>query len=172
MRRFSATDAEAYRQLARTWAATVNVVTACPHGDPLPNGFTATGFLTVSMDPPIILVSCANDGSGLPLLRNAEHFAVNLLAPHQDELASAFALPSAARANAWNAVTWAPDAHGAPLLAGTVGAFSARVREQLPAGDHTLVLGDVTTIHLSDAGEAETLVYHNRGYGRFNKAKT
>lgn len=171
MRRFSATDAEAFRELARAWAATVNVVT-CAATEGGPNGFTATGFLTVSMDPPIILVSCANAGSVLPLLSSSHGFAVNLLAPHQDALANDFALPFAERAEIWTRVPWAPDAHGAPLLGGTVGAFSAHVRQLIPAGDHTLVLGDVTTLHLSDAGEAETLVYHNRGYGRFSKAKT
>ena len=40
------------------------------------------------------------------------------------------------------------------------------------AGKAVLVLGDVTGIHLSDAAEPESLVYHNRGYGRFSRAKT
>ena len=80
--------------------------------------------------------------------------------------------PQAERPHLWRDLTWTPDADGVPLLEGVVGAYSARVRSQVPAGDHVLVLGDVTGIHLSDAAEPESLVYHNRGYGRFSRAKT
>jgi flavin reductase (DIM6/NTAB) family NADH-FMN oxidoreductase RutF len=177
MRRFPAADAEAFRQLARSWAATVTVVTAKQRpgailqGFAEIDGFTATGFLTVSLEPPVILISCMNEGSSLAMLREAQGFAVNLLAPQQDALAAEFARPQPERPHLWNDLPWVPDAQGAPLLGGTVGAFSARLRQLVPAGDHTLVLGDVTAIHL-DKPEGETLVYHNRGYGRFSRAKT
>jgi len=177
MRRFPAEDADAFRQLARSWAATVTVVTAkqrpgaALEGFAEVDGFTATGFLTVSIEPPIVVVSCMNEGSSLAMLREAQGFAVNLLAPHQDALAAEFARPQPERPHLWNELPWVADAAGAPLLAGTVGAFSAKVRQLVPAGDHTLVLGDVTELHL-DRPEGETLVYHNRGYGRFSRAKT
>ena len=178
MRRLLPTDADAFRLLARSWAATVTVVTARQkpgvqlEGVAELDGFTATGFMTVSITPPIIVVSAMNEGSSRLMLNDPAGFAVNLLAPHQDELASEFARIQPERPELWKRLPWVADADGAPLLGGTVGAFSARVRQLVPAGDHTLVLGDVTAIHLSDAGEAETLVYHNRGYGRFARAKT
>lgn len=177
MREFPATDAEAYRTLARSWAATVTVVTARqPPGVQLEgigevDGFTATGFITVSIEPPIILVSTTNHASSSAMLRAPQGFAVNLLAPHQDALASAFAGPQETRPRLWSEISWTPGPHGAPLLGGTVGAYSARVRQLIPAGDHTLVLGDVTAINLGDVEGAETLVYHNRGYGHFRRAK-
>lgn len=177
MELFPASDGEAYRTLARAWAATVNVVCArqppgqAPPGVSEVDGFTATGFLTVSIDPPIILVSCTNAATSLAMLAGAESFAVNLLAPHQDELAQAFARPHEERPDAWKRFAWSPDAAGVPLFHGVVGAFSARVRARIPAGDHTLVLGDVTAIHLGEAAGAESLVYHNRGYRRFAPAR-
>lgn len=171
---FPPTDADAYKALARAWAATVTVVTA-RHGPgaaaesaPELDGFTATAFLTVSINPPLVLVSVTNASSGLSLLREAEGFAVNLLLHSQTELAAAFARPQVERAALWNSLGWTPDQSGAPLLPGTAGAFSARPRQFVEAGDHTLVLGDVTAIYLGDAGE-ETLVYHNRGYGRVRR---
>lgn len=177
MKVFPSSDAEAYRTLARAWAATVTVVTARqPAGVTVEgvgelDGFTATGFLTVSISPPIILVSTTNSASSSAMLGSAAHFAVNLLAPDQDALAQAFSAPQETRPRLWEELAWAPDADGSPLLAGTVGAFSARVRARVPAGDHTLVLGDVTALHLNEGGHAETLVYHNRGYGHFRKAR-
>ena len=62
-------------------------------------------------------------------------------------------------------IGWYPDAAGAPLLDGAAGAFSAKPRQVVEAGDHLLVLGDVLAIHQGTA--ADTLVYCNRSYGRF-----
>lgn len=170
MQSFPATSIETYRALARTWAATVTVVTT--RRDPVHvaagavdlDGFTATAFLTVSMSPPIIAVSATNSSSALAMLREASAFAVNLLGPAQIEVAAAFARPQEERGGLWELTAWTPDRDGVPILRGTTGAFSARVRQLVDAGDHTLVLGDVTAIHLGEG--SETLVYHNRAYGR------
>jgi flavin reductase (DIM6/NTAB) family NADH-FMN oxidoreductase RutF len=171
MESFPATTIDAYKSLARTWAATVTVVTTVREGEiagqPVLDGFTATAFVTVSMAPPIILVSATTAASAFTMLRDAAAFAVNLLSPDQSDLAGAFAKPAAERAGLWERTAWTADAAGAPLLGGTTGAFSARVRQLVDAGDHTLVLGDVTAIHLG--GGADTLVYHNRGYGRVQR---
>jgi flavin reductase (DIM6/NTAB) family NADH-FMN oxidoreductase RutF len=162
-------SADTYKQLARSWAATVTVVTARRDAGPeagtaLLDGFTATAFLTVSIAPPILLVSVTTASSVMSLLRESAGFAVNLLAPGQSDLAGSFAKPQAERAGLWERIAWLPDEAGVPLLAGTTGAFSARVRQLVDAGDHTLVLGDVTAIHLGEG--SDTLVYHNRAYGR------
>jgi len=170
MQSFPGHSIETYKALARTWAATVTVVTvrrASEHvavGAAELDGFTATAFLTVSMAPPIIVVSATTAASAFTMLRDAAGFAVNLLSPDQAEIAGAFAKPAVERVGLWDRLAWTPDAAGAPLLGGTTGAFSARVRQLVDAGDHTLVLGDVTALHLGEG--SDTLVYHNRGYGR------
>jgi flavin reductase (DIM6/NTAB) family NADH-FMN oxidoreductase RutF len=169
MQSFPPTSADTYKALARTWAATVTVVTTCrtspsTEAPPELDGFTATAFLTVSMDPPIVLVSATRTAKAFTMLRDCSSFAVNLLAPDQADLAGAFAKPAAERVGLWDRTPWTADSEGAPLLAGTTGAFSARVRQLVEAGDHILVLGDVTALHLGEG--SDTLVYHNRGYGR------
>ena len=170
MESFPPDSVETYKALARKWAATVTVVTvrrAPEHvaaGAAELDGFTATAFLTVSMAPPIILVSATTAASAFTMLRDAAGFAVNLLAPDHAELAGAFSKPAVERVGIWDRIPWTADAAGVPLLGGTTGAFSARVRQLIDAGDHTLVLGDVTALHHGEG--AETLVYHNRGYGK------
>jgi flavin reductase (DIM6/NTAB) family NADH-FMN oxidoreductase RutF len=170
MQSFPPTSAETYKALARTWAATVTVVTArrspsqLTDGTPDLDGFTATAFLTVSMAPPIVLVSATRAATAFAMLRDASAFAVNLLSPGQADLAGAFAKPATERVGLWERTAWTPDAEGVPLLGGTTGAFSARVRQLVEAGDHVLVLGDVSALHLGEG--SDTLVYHNRGYGR------
>ncbi len=168
---FGPGDGEAYRRLARSQTAGVSIITIRRRADavgvfaPLLDGFTATSFITVSMAPPIILVSASNAGSAFSMLRDAEHFAVNHLAVGQRHLADLFATPHDRRGEPFAVHTWTPDAHGVPLLPGALGAWSATVRELVPAGDHTLCLGDVTEIHIG--GAADALAYHNRRYGSF-----
>jgi flavin reductase (DIM6/NTAB) family NADH-FMN oxidoreductase RutF len=173
MQSFPPTSIETYKTLARTWAATVTVVTTRRSAEHVAggaaelDGFTATAFHTVSMAPPIIVVSATTAASAFTMLRDSVGFVVNLLSHDQADLAAAFAKPAAERAGLWDRATWRPDDAGVPLLAGTTGAFSAGVRQLVDAGDHTLVLGDVTALHLGEG--TETLVYHNRGYGRVSR---
>jgi flavin reductase (DIM6/NTAB) family NADH-FMN oxidoreductase RutF len=170
MQSFPPSSADSYKALARTWAATVTVVTArrAPEhvagGAGELDGFTATAFLTISMAPPIIAVSVTTSSNGMAMFRESAGFAVNLLSPDQADLAAAFAKPQVERVGIWDRIAWTPDEGGVPLLGGATGAFSARVRQLIDAGDHTLVLGDVTAIHLGEG--SDTLVYHNRAYGR------
>ena len=87
MKSFEPGSAESYLALARSWAATVTVVTVrraperASTGAPEFDGFTATAFMTVSMSPPIIAVSATVASSASAMLREASAFAVSLLAP-------------------------------------------------------------------------------------------
>ncbi len=170
MKTFLSTDADAYKGVARLWASTVTVVTAkrkaefVKDGVPEQDGYTATAFLTISIDPPIILVSPANGGSAYSMLAESEHFAVSILASSQQSIADAFAKPSSQRSANWDTFAWHSDSNGSPILEGALGAFSAKIKQLIPAGDHTIVLGDVTEIHHGDVGEP--LVYFNRAYGK------
>jgi flavin-dependent trigonelline monooxygenase, reductase component len=174
MKTLSSTDADAYKALARHWASTVTVVTAkrkpefVQDGVLEQDGYTATAFLTVSINPPIILVSATSPGSAHALLSQTDHFAVNLLGESQQDIAGLFAKPSAERGANWAQIAWQPDASGTPIIQGSLGSFSAKVRELIPMGDHTLVLGDVTEIHHGDSAD-EPLLYHNRAYGKPQK---
>lgn len=157
------TLADNYKALARTWAATVTVITILDENDDL-DGFTATAFLTVSIDPPIILVSVQKTSLASEALSKSKGFAVNLLAPHQADIANTFARPQAQRKASWDSIPFKEGVAGAPLLQETAGAFTATVRQVIEAGDHLLVLGDVQDIHVHDS--AQTLMYHNRKYGK------
>ena len=60
-------DKDAFLSVARTWAATVTVVTArrrpsaiTPEA-PEVDGFTATSFLMLSIDPPILALGVGRD---------------------------------------------------------------------------------------------------------------
>jgi flavin reductase (DIM6/NTAB) family NADH-FMN oxidoreductase RutF len=172
METFLPTDPEAYKALARKWAATVTVVTARRQPSALGpdkaelDGFTATAFLMVSLEPPIIAISVGRSSGADLLLQDSEGFAVNLLAADQSEQSVAFARPARDRKDVFERFVWRADQSGVPLLEGAAGAFSARLRQTVDAGDHLVFFGDVTAVHHGIA--SETLLYSNRGYGRFH----
>jgi len=163
-------DKDAYLALARTWAATVTVVTARRRPDaitpeaPEVDGFTATAFMMLSLEPPLLALGVGRDSGADDLLEDADHLAVNLLSEEQSDVSHAFARHHRDRGDAWERFQWTADAHGSPLLTGTTGAFSARIIERQARGDHLLVLAQVTAIHHGDTDR--TLVYQNRAYGR------
>lgn len=163
-------DKDAFLTLARTWAATVTVVTARRRASaitpeaPEVDGFTATAFMMLSLDPPLLALGVGRDSGADDLIEDADHLAVNLLSEDQAELSHAFARHHKDRGDAWERFPWTLDAHGTPLLAGTTGAFSARIVERLERGDHLLVLSEVTAVHYGDT--EQTLVYQNRRYAR------
>lgn len=161
---FTPDDAAAFRDLARTWAASVTVITTLRQGvPPAHDGFTATAFLTVSLDPPLVLVSAGNATRAAERLAASSAFAVNLLSSTQRAVADAFARPHELREDLFSEHLWDADRAGVALLRGTLGAFSATVRQLVVAGDHTLVIGDVTALYRTDRDDP--LVYHNRAYG-------
>ena len=163
-------DADAYRHLARRWAGSVTVVTTrgtrAEHGVSF-DGVTATTFLTISINPPIVLVSIARSTYAAFTLLAAKSFVVNLLAENQAGLSRCFARPQAERALIpWDRVSTQRDWRGIPVLNGTVGAFSAELREAIDAGDHLIILGDVKQIWLG--GERRPLLYSDRTYARLD----
>lgn len=161
-------DEAAFKQLARAFAATVHVVTmrgpSLDGAPPLLDGFTATAVMPLSIHPPLIAIAVQKGGESERHLLGAAAFAVNLLAPAQAALSGAFATPHGQRPDLFATHPWHADADGAPLLEGCAGAFSARLQQVVDVGDHQLVIGHVTAIHI---GHESTLLYAQRAYGRF-----
>ncbi len=54
-------------------------------------GLTANSFSSVSLEPPMVLWSLARTASCAPVFRDAEYFAINVLAADDEELSSHFA---------------------------------------------------------------------------------
>jgi len=137
-------------------AAAVSVVTT--YADGIPHGTTVSAFSSLSMDPPMMLVSLGNRSSLLNRLEPGAALGVNVLAAHQSHVANRFATSVADR---FADITWSL-VDGAPALPDTHAWAGLRIASLVPAGDHTLVLGDVVSAR---AAEREPLVYHRRSYG-------
>ncbi|MFF8830840.1 flavin reductase family protein [Streptomyces sp. NPDC015131] len=117
-------------------ATGVAVVTS--EGPDGPVGCTANAVLSLSTEPPSVLVSLASAGRTVRHARDHGGFAVNILSWQQRELMDRFArLPAAER---FQGVDFRYE-EGCPVLAGTAAAVVCRLDQSPTALDHTLLIG-------------------------------
>ncbi|MFG3347208.1 flavin reductase family protein [Streptomyces sp. NPDC048018] len=125
-----------------------------PHGEDV--GMTATAFLSVSLDPPLVLVSLRNDSRMDDLLAEVPVWAVSVLSESQRHIAGRFAMKGRVSDRLLFAdvpYTRGPHSH-APLMGGALATLECRTESRVVAGDHTLVVGRVlaTTLPSSEGG--------------------
>lgn len=126
-------DALELRRCFSRFATGVTVVTfATPEG---PRGLTVNSFTSVSMRPPLVLVSIDRRAKAHDQLAR-QSFTVNVLGSHQEGLARQFAGQSSAF------VSWDESA-SVPRLRGALAWIECRPWRGYAAGDHTLFLGQV-----------------------------
>ena len=105
-----------------------------------PCGFTANSFTSVSIDPPLLLVSIAKSSFGCEIFTSSRGFAVNILAGDQRELSNRFA---SAGTNKFAGLAWRGEQSGSPIIDGVVAWFDCAHHEQVDAGDHVILIGRV-----------------------------
>ena len=126
-----------------------------------PHGLTVNSFTSVSADPPLVLV-CVDDVSGLlPYFQQPSTYALSFLGEHQRDLSIRFASVPERR---FDGVDWhRGETTGMPLLDGAIGWMECRIRERIPAGDHHVLLAEVTAAKADD-GSGLPLVFFNSAY--------
>jgi flavin reductase (DIM6/NTAB) family NADH-FMN oxidoreductase RutF len=147
-----------FRASLAMFATGVTVVTArAPSGVLI--GLTANSFNSVSLSPPLVLWSLSQTAGSLPALSTGTHYAVNILAADQKELAERFA---GRRDDRWKDIPYTEGIGGAPLLTGAVAHFECFNRSRYEEGDHVIFVGEVE--RCSHRAGAAPLLFHG---GRF-----
>ncbi len=103
-------------------------------------GLTANSFNSVSLDPPLVLWSLARAAASLPAMFAGSHYAINILAADQRELAERFASRGVDR---FEGLAFTEGAGGAPLIAGAAASFECFNRSRYEEGDHVIFVGEV-----------------------------
>ena len=153
-----AVDPQRYRDVVSHFATGVAIVTASgPHG---PAGMTTNAVTSLSLDPLLLLVCFDNDSRTLPVVREAQRFAVNVLRAGQEDLARVFASQRVAD-DKFRAVTHTVD-HGVPVIDGALAWLACDLVELHAGGDHTIGVGAVTQLDVRD--EAPPLVWFRGSY--------
>ena len=136
-------DARQFRNALGRFASGVTVVTT-RHED-RPHGMTANAFVSVSLNPPLVLVSVDNRATLHRILPVTGRYGVSVLAEDQELLSNHFAGRSVAGLH-----IRFTERLGIPLLEGAVAYFVVRVIDAHAAGDHTLFIGEVEHFEARD----------------------
>ncbi len=133
-----------------------------PRGEDV--GMTATAFVSVSLDPPLALVSLREGSRMDDLLAEQPLWAVSLLAESQRHIAGRFAMKGrlSDRLLFEDIPYVRGEATGAPLVGGALATLELRTEQRVPAGDHTLVVGRVLTARLPSADGGPLLYFRGR----------
>ncbi|QKG19718.1 flavin reductase [Actinomadura verrucosospora] len=149
-------SAERMRRVLGTFCTGVVVVTAMDGDEPV--GMACQSFSSLSLDPPLVCFCPGSASTTWPRVRAAGRFAVNVLAADQGEVCRAMA-----GRDKFAGVSWTPGPGGSPLLDGALAWIEADIDQELPGGDHTIVVGRVRDLA---AGRAERpLLFFRGGFG-------
>jgi flavin reductase (DIM6/NTAB) family NADH-FMN oxidoreductase RutF len=123
------------------------------------HGMTANAFMSVSLRPPLVLISIDRRAKMGALLHEGTHFGVSVLEAKQTGLSDRFA---------GRVADDPPEAtfeivHETPLVEGALAHLVARVVRSYWGGDHSLFLGQV---EFARYGEGRPLLFHGGRYER------
>jgi len=152
-------DSHDFRSALGCFPSGVCLVTTMGPGDK-PAGLTVNSFTSVSLDPPMVLWSLSRAASCAPVFRNAEYFAVNILAAGDEALSIHFAKQVPDKFAAF-AERFASGLGGVPVLQGAAATFECHTRHRNYGGDHIILIGVVERYAHC---ERPPLVFHRGGY--------
>jgi flavin reductase (DIM6/NTAB) family NADH-FMN oxidoreductase RutF len=128
------------------------------------HGMTANAFMSVSLEPPLVLISVDRRTKMCALLHEGRNYGVSVLSETQAALSDRFA---------GRQVPDAPEprfevVHDTPLVEGALAHFVANVNRSYWGGDHSLFLGRVEYARYS---EGTPLLFHGGRYERLTPAE-
>lgn len=150
------------RKAMRRTAGTVFIVAAGPEGRRC--GLTATSVVSLSMDPPALLICINRRSSTYEAIRAHRRFSVNLLGASQVTFAQAFSSASTSGEERFSHGRWRASSDGVPWLEGANAAMLCDLEEEIAYGSHMAVVGRVASVHLGCDADAAPLLYSDGSY--------
>lgn len=152
-------DPAAFRRLMGQFATGVCVVSA--RSDNAIAGITVNSFVSVSLEPLLVCWSLGNASSQFDLWTGVQEFAISILAHDQQDLARRYA---ARGSRELDPADFEHTQRGLPVVAGALGHLECRQWSLYPAGDHTMVFGEVIGLYQAAAGKP--LAFFSGAFGR------
>ncbi len=153
-------DAETLRHAMRQWASGVSIVTAS-HAEQQ-HGMTVNSFISVSLNPPLVLVSLEHGRHTHELVERSGYFGVSILSDQHKEISERFAGRATETGDRFAGLETFRLVSDTPLLSEALAALDCRVVERHPAGTHTLFIGEVMAVQNQEGGSP--LLYFNQAY--------
>ena len=125
----------------------------------MPIGSTVNSFSSVSLDPPLVLWSLDKGSDTLSIFERVQHFTVNILREDHRDISNQLAKPGD---HSLEGLAIRAGSNGCPALEQALAHFECDVYARHEAGDHIIMLGQVTYFEYSEDGRP--LLYHRGGY--------
>lgn len=153
-------DPEALRIAMRQWATGVTIVSATHLG--VQHGMTVSSFTSVSLEPPLVLVSLERGRTTHTLIERSHCFGVSILGQNYSAISDLFAGRQTENNDRFAGLVTFNLISDIPLLEGCLAAFDCRVVSSYESGTHTLFVGEVIGVMHGSSGYP--LIYFNQAY--------
>lgn len=134
-------DDRLFRDAMGKFATGVTVLITENEG--VPHGMTANGFMSVSLDPKLVVISIGHKAKFLEKVQQSKKFSVNILSEEQEHYSRHFA------GKPGDEVQFG-RLEDLPVLDGALAQIACEVVSEHVEGDHTLFIGKVIDLHLED----------------------
>lgn len=153
-------------ELRRVFGCFPSGVTAvCALVDGGPAGMAASTFVPVSLDPPLVSVCVRSASTTWPRLRFSGQLGISVLAGNHELACRSLADKHGDR---FKDIAWRAGSGGAVFIDDAVACLACRVHDELPAGDHIIVLLRILGVRADSGGEP--LVFHRSRFRRLEAA--
>ena len=132
-------DPKELRRVMGHFATGVTVITTKDIGG-VPYGLTANAFMSLSLEPPLALISIDKTAQCYGCFDASRVFTVNFLSDEQEEISRRFATKGVDK---FAGIDWHEGSNGAAILAGVIGYVECRIEKAYEGGDHTLIVGEI-----------------------------
>lgn len=124
-------------------------------------GLAASTFVPVSLNPPLVSFCVQNTSETWPRLRDVAVLGISVLGESHDAAARTLAAKSGDR---FAGLETESSAAGAVFVKGTSVWLETAIEQEVPAGDHTIVIMRIRDITVHD--DVAPIVFHRRGFRR------
>ena len=153
------------RQALRQFASGVTIVTT--QHDGIRYGITVSAFASVTLEPPTVMVSINSASQLADMIKEAQTFAVHILAEDQEELSQRFSAPIDGDEKFGN-LPVAEGVNGIPILNRMLAQFECVLDRTIQVGTHVVMFGKVVGTE-SHPDPAWPLLYYHREYHRLSR---
>lgn len=135
-------DDRLFRDAMGKFATGVTVILTETEGES--HGMTANAFMSVSLTPKLVVISIKENARMLAKIQESKKFSVNILSEEQEEVSKIFAGQIKDQQVTFERLA------DVPVIPGALAQVSCEVAAEYVEGDHTLFIGKVNDITITD----------------------
>ena len=150
---------DALKGVMRIYPQGVTVVTTrAPDG---PKGITVSSFTSVSLDPPLVMISISTVSIFHDAFAKAARFAINFLADDQRSVSDRFAGRSGPQ-DKFESLGYRAGPNGSPIIDGARAFIECELWRIYEGGDHSIIVGEV--VAAGTLNGKRPIVYYSQQY--------